>query len=172
MSVDGHLPVLSHQTLYGSSHSPRLLLHTHHLPWKANLLCFVLGKTSVHLSHIKVVSLLRVLSFVLFCFFPFLGPHPQHMEVPRLGDESELQLLACTTTIAMRDPSQVCDLHHSSRQCWIFNPLSEARDWTHVLMDTSWVCYRWAMTGTPKWDFYAEFKMTYNTWCSTLLKRC
>ena len=27
---------------------------------------------------------------------PFLGPHPQHMEVPRLGVKSELQLLAYT----------------------------------------------------------------------------
>ena len=26
--------------------------------------------------------------------FSFLGPRPQHMEVPRLGVESELQLLA------------------------------------------------------------------------------
>ena len=31
--------------------------------------------------------------FVLFCFC-FLGLYPQHMEVPRLGVESELQLLA------------------------------------------------------------------------------
>jgi len=27
-------------------------------------------------------------------FFFFLGPHLQHMEVPKLGTESELQLLA------------------------------------------------------------------------------
>ena len=32
--------------------------------------------------------------FVLFCF---LGPHPRHMEVPRIGVELELQLLAYTT---------------------------------------------------------------------------
>ena len=31
----------------------------------------------------------------------------------------------------------VCDLHHSSRQCRILNPLIEARDQTHVLMDAS-----------------------------------
>ena len=37
--------------------------------------------------------------FVLFCFwsFVFLGPHPQHMEVSRLGVQSELQLSAYTS---------------------------------------------------------------------------
>ena len=38
------------------------------------------------------------------------------------------------------DLSHVCDLHHSSRQRWILNPLREARDWTRNLKDTSWVC--------------------------------
>ena len=46
----------------------------------------------------------------------------------------------------MRDLSHVCDLQHSSRQCQILNPLRKARDRTHVLLDTSWVCYRWATT--------------------------
>jgi len=58
------------------------------------------------------------------------------MEIPRLGVESELQLLACTTATAMPDLSRICNLHHSSRQRWILNPLSEARDQTHILMDT------------------------------------
>ena len=49
-----------------------------------------------------------------FCFFCFLEPHPQHMEVPRLGVESELQQLASATATATQDPSCVCDLHHSS----------------------------------------------------------
>ena len=72
------------------------------------------------------------------------------MEVPRLGVESQLQLPAYATAIATQDLSLVCDLHHSSQQCWILNPLCKARDRTRVLMDTSWVCYRWAMMGTPK----------------------
>ena len=29
-----------------------------------------------------------------FLFFVFLGPYPRHMEVPRLGVQSDLQLLA------------------------------------------------------------------------------
>ena len=56
------------------------------------------------------------------------------MEVPRLGVESELQLLAYITTTEMQDLSHICDLHHSSLQCQILNPLSEARDQTHSLM--------------------------------------
>ena len=41
------------------------------------------------------------------------------------------------------------DLHHSSQQRQILNPLSEARDRTSVLMDTSQICFRRAMMGTP-----------------------
>ena len=61
------------------------------------------------------------------------------MECPKLGVESELQLLAYTTATTTQDQSHVCDLHHSSRQCWILNPLSGARDQTCILMDTSQV---------------------------------
>ena len=59
------------------------------------------------------------------------------MEVPRLGVQSELYPLATATATAMWDPSHVCDLHHSSQQRQIPNPLSEARDQTHILMDPS-----------------------------------
>ena len=59
------------------------------------------------------------------------------MEVPGLGVESEQQLLAYTTAAATLDLSGICDLHRSSQQHWILNPLSEVRDRTPVLMDTS-----------------------------------
>ena len=70
----------------------------------------------------------------------FLGPNLQHMEVPRLGIELELQLPAYTTDTdtAMQDPSCICDLHHSSQQRQIFNPLSEAR----VEPTSSWILVR------------------------------
>ena len=45
-------------------------------------------------------------------FFLFEGPYLRLMQVPRLGAESELQLLAYTTTTAMRDLSHACNLHH------------------------------------------------------------
>ena len=62
------------------------------------------------------------------------------MESPRLGFQSELQMPAYATATAMPNPSCVCDLYHRYQQRWILNPLMEARDLTHILMDTSWVC--------------------------------
>ena len=53
-----------------------------------------------------------------------------HMEVPRLGVESALQPPAYATARATWDPSRIRDLHHSSWQRWILNPLSQARDQT------------------------------------------
>ena len=75
-------------------------------------------------------SLFRNTDFYLFIYlfiFGLLEPHLQHMEVPRLGVESELPLQA----VAMLDPSRVCNLYHSSQRRWILNPLSKARDRTH-----------------------------------------
>ena len=72
------------------------------------------------------------------------------MEVPRPGVKLELQLLAYTRATATGDPSHVCDLHYSSRQHWILNPLSKARNRTLILMDTSQICFHGATTGTLK----------------------
>ena len=94
------------------------------------------------------LSFLELSLFVCLWFF-FLGPYLQHIEVPRLGVELKLQVLAYTTAIAMPDRSHICDLHWGSQQCQILNPLNRARDWTRMLMDTSWVGYYWATTGTP-----------------------
>ena len=78
-------------------------------------------------------------SIACFCLFSFLGPHLQHMEILRFGVELELQLLAYTTATALQDLSGICNLDHSLPQCQILNPLSEARDQTHILMGTRWV---------------------------------
>ena len=63
------------------------------------------------------------------------------MDVLRLGVKLEWQPLAYTTATATatQDPSHICDLHHSSQQHWILNPLSEARDQTCILTDPSQV---------------------------------
>ena len=60
----------------------------------------------------------------------------------------------------MPDPSCVCNLHHSLRQWQILNPLSEAKDQTHILMDTSRVPFCWATMGTP--GFFCLFVLMGN----------
>ena len=51
--------------------------------------------------------------------------------------ELEPKLPAYITATATRDPSRVCDLHCSTRQRWILNPQSEAKDQICILMDAS-----------------------------------
>ena len=85
--------------------------------------------------------------------FVFLGLHSWDMEVSRLGVELELQLLAYTIATAIPDLSGICDLHHSSWQCQILNPLSKARDGTHNLMVPSQIHFHCAMLGTLKSTF-------------------
>ena len=50
-------------------------------------------------DHIQgtLIIFRRLLKLFVRLFACFLGPHPRHMDVPRLGVESELQLLAYTT---------------------------------------------------------------------------
>ena len=69
----------------------------------------------------------------------------QHMEASRLGVKSEVQLQAFTTATATWDRSYVCDLYHR-----IPDPLTEARDLTRTLMDTSQMRLRFATTGAPQ----------------------
>ena len=55
------------------------------------------------------------------------GPHPWHMDIPRLGVESELQLLAYTTATATRDLSRICPIPQLMTTPDPY-PQSEARD--------------------------------------------
>ena len=120
-------------------------------PWNMagtpfHFLGFVTNNHQNNLPRTQAVS--DIISGLFFFFFSvFLGLHPGHMEVPKLGVEWELQLPVYTTTTAMKDLSCPCDLHHSSQQLQILNPWSEARDL--ILMDASWVPYHWATTRTP-----------------------
>ena len=60
--------------------------------------------------------------------------------------------LCHATATATPDSGCICNLHCSSWQRWILNPLSEARDTTCVLMNTSWVCFHGAITELLKSD--------------------
>ena len=71
------------------------------------------------------------------------------MEFPRLGDGSEPQLPAYTTTTATWDLSHVYELHHSSWKFQIPNTLSKARDWIRILVGTSQICFHCATMELP-----------------------
>ena len=88
-------------------------------------------------------------TFFFFLSFCLLELHLWHMEVLRLGVKAELQLPTYTTATAMPDLSCICNLYHGSQQHRILNPLSEARDPTCILMDTSRICFHCDTTGTP-----------------------
>ena len=85
----------------------------------------------------------------LFCFVAFRVA-PVAYGGPRLGVALELQLLVfATVATATQDLSCMCELPRSSRQCRIPNPLSEARDQTCILRDTSGIRCCFATKGTP-----------------------
>ena len=79
------------------------------------------------------------------------------MEVPRLGIKAELLLLAYTTASATPDPSHICNLHRSLWQHWILNPLSEARDQTCILLDTSRILNPLSHNGNSAYFFFLSF---------------
>ena len=109
----------------------------------------------------EVLTIMLILS--VFVFVCFLALHPQHMEVPRLWVESELQLSAYTTATAMLDLSHFCDLYHSSPQRQILNLLSKARGRTHNLMVPSQIRFCCAVMGTPDHanSYYKLFQCTF-----------
>ena len=69
----------------------------------------------------------------------------------------------------MPDPSRIWDLHHSSWQRRILNPLSKAGDQTHNLMVPSWIPFRCTTTGTPPNPFILEMRTDTQRGCVTLL---
>ena len=87
--------------------------------------------------------------FILFCFilFIYFGLFAFSRAALSAYGGSQAGGLIGVVAVGLRhsptatwDPSPICNLHHSSRQCWILNPLGKARDWTCNLMVTSQVC--------------------------------
>ena len=72
--------------------------------------------------------------FFFFCFF-------RAVPMAYGGSQARGRIEAASLhhSAAMRDPSLICNLHHSSWECWIPSPLSKARDLTCILMDPKWV---------------------------------
>ena len=83
-----------------------------------------------------------------FLFFSLIGLYLRHSQA-----RGQIQATAAGLchSHSKWDPSPVCYLHHSSWQHRIPDPLREARNWTRILMDTSWICFCCAIMGTPSY---------------------
>ena len=96
------------------------------------------------------------LFFVVFCFFGFFWAGTGVAFFFRASHEAyegsqprgwiKLQLLVYTTATATQKSKPCLWPTPQLRQRQILNPLNEARDWTCILMDTSWIhCCRATM---------------------------
>ena len=103
-------------------------------------------------THIYETTLLRysshtmkfIFCFVL-CFRAVLAAYGGFQARGRIG-ATATSLCHSHSNV---ESELVCDLHHSSRQHQISNPLSEARNRTRIFMDTRQIRFHFAMMGTP-----------------------
>ena len=85
-----------------------------------------------------MLELLNCWGYLLLAMVSFfLQPHLWHMNIPRRGIKSELQLPACATAPTPPDVSCTCDLWRSLRQHPILHPLNKDGNQTRLLRDTS-----------------------------------
>ena len=91
---------------------------------------------------------LLILLCLFFFFFCFFWATPTSHGSSWVRVKSEVLLPAYNTNTRMQDPGRVFDLYPSSRQHQILNPRSEARDRTHIFMDTSRICFHCTTIGT------------------------
>ena len=82
--------------------------------------------------HVVLPKLHWALEIILVCLFIYLSLKGHTCGLWRFPGKGSDQSCSChsnshsTTATATPDPSYDCDLHHSSRQHRLFNPLSEA----------------------------------------------
>ena len=127
-------------------------------PGKAGLLCYIWNTKSVDKKSITFLFFLALFVWLVtwgffVCLFVLL-----FMATPAAYGSSQARGWIGVAAAGLRhshsnmvmQPSCFCNLHHNSQQCWIPNPLSKARDWTRIFVDTSRACYRWTTMGTLK----------------------
>ena len=91
--------------------------------------------------------------YICVCLFVFFRVTPAAYG----GSQATSNPSCCcrpTPVTATPDPSRISDLHHSSQQRQILNPLKEARNPTHNLVVPSWIHFFCTTMGTPLTSFY------------------
>ena len=97
----------------------------------------------------NLVFIKYVFFFIFFAFFFFFRATPTAYGSSQAKGRIGAVAASLHHSTTMWDPSHICDLHHSSQQCRIPDPLSKARDQTGILMDASRVHFCCTMVGTP-----------------------
>ena len=143
--------------MWGSFYTPQLILCTQHNPNTRMKQGPKQNRIDISHQHEQISKHNSLIFWVLYFYyvfiFVFLGLHPQHIEIPRIGVQSELLLAGYTRAAEMPEPSCVCNLCQSSWQLLIPNPLSKATDQTCKLMVPSQICFHCTTMGIP-WMFY------------------
>ena len=119
--------------------------------------------SSSHALSYRHVSEHAVPFFVCFSFFAFFRVAPvAYGSFQAMGWTGATAASLCYSHRNTRSEC-VCDLHCSSRQCWIFNPLREASDWTQILRICNLLSYK-----KKSMLFLLYFSLLYLTklrWC-------
>ena len=97
------------------------------------LLCLV--RTFKKIIHYHYLMKERLFIYLL-CFF-----RATPMTYVSSQTRGRIRAAAASKSHSTPDPKCICNLYRSSRQHQILNPLSEDRDGTGILRDTSWVFY-------------------------------
>ena len=90
-------------------------------------------------TGVTYLSFLYLGVLTLFFFSPFGFYAPAAYGSPQAKGRIRDIAASLRPATATRDPSHICDLHHSSQHRRILDLLGEVRDWTPVLMDISQV---------------------------------
>ena len=94
-----------------------------------------------------MIAIFKNLVNIFYFFFFFSGPHMRHMKVPR-G-----RIVATDAGLHHIHINAWSELHLWPTLQLMAMPDLQPTEGGHVLMETSLVCYRWAMKGTPGQHF-------------------
>ena len=106
--------------------------------------------------------------FIIYLFILLFRATPMAHGSCQARDQIRATAAGLHHTTATRDLRCLSDPHYSSQQRQIPNPLRKARDRICILMDTSWSCFRCAITGTPRIMY---FKITNYDWSMEKIRK-
>ena len=122
--------------------------------WQSQVCSYVCESVSVLYMHSFILLIYFILLYYFILLFYFLLSKATPVAYVNSQARGQIGATAVAIATVMQSPSCVCKLHHSSWQHWISNPLSEAREQTHILMDTSWTHFHCATMETPMYTIF------------------